>query len=230
MNHALFTVFTMKEILDKRERLLYVIGLTGMKQAEFAKRVGVSAAAISQRVSLTGRNSDISEELADKIVSAFPDLNISMQWMLTGTDSSRAADDDLPSLFDYAHDARNEVTASDNSLLHEPNRQVESTVTNSGNPVYSSSARTGATHRGDATRSQARQDEVPAERFDNASPSESNLERRAQGETLRSATNGEGETYIHAHSSVTALKPGRTLKRIVMFYTDGTFEEFTPQD
>ena len=91
------------EIKSDAQRLEYVIELTGLKQGEFAARLGVSPAAISHIMSPNGRHADLAENLADKILQVFPELGLSRSWLLTGLDdnSSKPGEVLQPGLFDH---------------------------------------------------------------------------------------------------------------------------------
>lgn len=74
----------METLKNPAERLQTVITLSRLKKGAFAHAVGVSPASISHIISPGGRHADISETLALKIMSAFPELALSLDWLLNG--------------------------------------------------------------------------------------------------------------------------------------------------
>lgn len=86
---------------NARDRIEAVIHLTGLKQYEFANKIGVSNGAISHITSPTGRKAEMTENIAYRIVQSFPNLNISFDWLMNGSGSMfNPAPQQQPTLFD----------------------------------------------------------------------------------------------------------------------------------
>ena len=77
---------------EPRVRLSLVLQETGLKQFELAKRIGVSPATLSHIMSTEGRHGKITENLADAIVSAFPEYGFDREWLMTGEASSQPSE------------------------------------------------------------------------------------------------------------------------------------------
>lgn len=91
----------MENTAGARERMEAIIRLSGLKQYEFAQRIGVSKGAISHITSSTGRKAAISADMARLIVDRLPELNLSYDWVLSGMGTmTRGAAKTQPSLFD----------------------------------------------------------------------------------------------------------------------------------
>ncbi len=86
---------------NARDRIEAIIHLTGLKQYEFASKIGVSNGAISHITSPTGRKAEMSENIAYRIVQSFPELNISYDWLMNGSGSMyNPMPQQQPTLFD----------------------------------------------------------------------------------------------------------------------------------
>lgn len=87
-----------------------IIRLSGLKQYEFAQRIGKSKGAISHITSMTGRNAAISADMARLIVDRLPELNLSYDWVLNGAGpmTRSGATQTQPSLFDRRKEPANE--------------------------------------------------------------------------------------------------------------------------
>lgn len=91
----------MENTAGAKERMEAIIRLSGLKQYEFAQRIGVSKGAISHITSSTGRKAAISADMAHLIVDRLPELNLSYDWILSGVGPmTREAAKTQPSLFD----------------------------------------------------------------------------------------------------------------------------------
>ncbi len=109
-----------------------IIRLSGLKQYEFAQRIGVSKGAISHVTSSTGRKAAISTDMARLIVDRLPELNLSYDWVLSGTGSmTRGAAKTQPSLFDR----RKEPVVEEQSAASEPAEQQVRTADAQGTPA-----------------------------------------------------------------------------------------------
>lgn len=88
------------ENLD-RNRLLYVIKLSGLNGKDFAAKVNVSPSTISQITSTSdkARKTGLTKMVVDKIIDAFPQFNLSYEWLLNGI-GPRTVQQQQPSLFD----------------------------------------------------------------------------------------------------------------------------------
>lgn len=99
----------MENTAGARERMEAIIRLSGLKQYEFAQRIGVSKGAISHITSSTGRKAAISTDMAHLIVDRLPELNLSYDWVLNGVGSmTREVAKTQPSLFDRDKASPNE--------------------------------------------------------------------------------------------------------------------------
>lgn len=99
-----------------RERLETVIKLSGMKRYEFAQEIGVSSGTISHITSPTGRQAEMTENIASRIIQRFPNLNLSYDWLMNGTGDmhNAPASPHQPTLFD-AHEKPNTPDADEHT-------------------------------------------------------------------------------------------------------------------
>lgn len=96
----------MENTAGAKERMEAIIRLSGLKQYEFAQRIGVSKGAISHITSSTGRKAAISADMAHLIVDRLPELNLSYDWVLSGVGHMTGeAAKTQPSLFDRRRDS-----------------------------------------------------------------------------------------------------------------------------
>lgn len=90
---------------SSRDRLLEVIRISGLSKMEFAEKIGVSAGTISHITSTSdkGRKAEMSENVANKIISTFPSLRLRYDWLMHGEGPMNAIDTSeriQPTLFD----------------------------------------------------------------------------------------------------------------------------------
>lgn len=182
-----------------RERLAIVIKLSGLKQFEFAREIGISNGAISHITSPTGRQSEMTENIANRITQRFPELNLSYEWLMTGAGNMYQSTSGpfQPSLFDNNKSPQKAETHDS-----ETPRQPDS------NPTAEDAQAPDAAEPQPSSLYSAEQSSKDAE-FPNSYVSDSvtpyvDNERDADGKR-------------------------RKLERIVMFYSDGTFVEYVPQ-
>lgn len=91
-----------EDFKDSRSRLLHVIKLSGLNGKEFADKVEVSPSTISQITSTSekARKTELSDKVVTKIISAFPQFNLSYEWLLNGVGPITNSPARQPSLFD----------------------------------------------------------------------------------------------------------------------------------
>lgn len=209
------------EYLDSRGRLLYVISLSGLTGKEFAARVNVSPSTISQITSTSekSRKTDLTEMVVNKILSAFPQFNLSYEWLLNGI-GPRTVQTKQPSLFDQqSHENEAEAQLS-KSQLQEPVADIMSAsgkvneAQNGGTQVNMSRAEVAAPS------SQSKTDGQSSD--GNLSGTTSNREQD------RTDVNSYSTKPLESHSLPIPPK-GVTIERIVIFYSDGTFADYSPR-
>lgn len=116
---------------NARDRIEAVIKLTGLKQYEFASRIGVSNGAISHITSPTGRKAEMTENIAYRIVQSFPELNISYDWLINGSGSMyNPTPQQQPTLFDTPTPSIVESHEEPVKPIPEPVKSPQSSVVN----------------------------------------------------------------------------------------------------
>lgn len=232
-----------EEYLDSRSRLLYVIRLTGLNGKDFAAKVNVSPSTISQITSTSdrARKTDLSEMVVNKILSAFPQYNLSYEWLLNGI-GPKTVLRKQPSLFDNADDPANDNTpsgqpvnnadASQSKTYEDPgdgHTDVNSPIDladgwevgahedQEGNGAQPSSqpvnsAETDAAGNGASPQPQQQSD---AHRQENQGSAAQDSMPQSNGNTIT-------DIIPNAPSSA-------TVERIVIFYSDGTFVDYSPR-
>lgn len=232
-----------EEYLDSRSRLLYVIRLTGLNGKDFAAKVNVSPSTISQITSTSdrARKTDLSEMVVNKILSAFPQFNLSYEWLLNGI-GPKTVLRKQPSLFDNADDPANDNASSGQPVNNadasqsktdegsgEVNTDINSPIDlaegwevgahedQEGNGAQPSSqpvnsAATDAAGNGASSQPQQQSD----------APRQANQGGAAQDPMPPSNWNTINDIIPNAPSSA-------TVERIVIFYSDGTFVDYSPR-
>ncbi len=247
--------FYMEEILDTRERLSYIIKLTGKKQFEFANIIGVSPAAISHRMSSSAvRKDDMSENLANRILAAFPNLGFTKEWIMTGKVSDAPIGASIsevsafgrmepsaaqPSLFDF-----NQNSVGPNgggvgrSEFSQDNSSTQS-VFSVEEPSNSYGVNIGVNFGvNSASQVYPQQPNPHVVSSDSNTGTNSNSQIPSNDDsvnhsvnspfTVSNGSNGGGLSG-NGNSVNEAVNPsGRFVERIVMFYSDGTFVEYCP--
>lgn len=116
---------------NARDRIEAIIHLTGLKQYEFARKIGVSNGAISHITSPTGRKAEMTENIAYRIVQSFPELNISYDWLMNGSGSMyNPTPQPQPTLFDTHTPSIVESNEEPVKPTHEPVKPPQSSTIN----------------------------------------------------------------------------------------------------
>lgn len=209
------------EYLDSRGRLLYVISLSGLTGKEFAARVNISPSTISQITSTSekSRKTDLTEMVVNKILSAFPQFNLSYEWLLNGI-GPRTVQTKQPSLFDQQSHVNDAEVRLVNDQLQEP---ADGNFTSFGNV---NEVRNGGMQMS------IHQPEV-------AAPSSQSKIDVQVGNGTSSETISDRETAVTDADSLKTepldvhgipIPPkGATIERIVILYSDGTFTDYSPR-
>ncbi|MCC3160307.1 helix-turn-helix domain-containing protein [Hymenobacter sp. 15J16-1T3B] len=185
-------------MVDRIRQLLQVRQLT---PTQFADTIGVARPIVSHI--LGGRNKP-SLEVVQKIIAAFPD--VAMPWLLTGQG---------PMLASGATD--------------QLSRQVE----RSNGPVKltDTPARPRATAKSDKASSGAETTRIAAEQKSDAALTELAATPPTPPAALTDAaiaTVATGAVVAAAPSLSLEPKPAKTIRRVLIFYSDGTFTDFSP--
>lgn len=209
------------EYLDSRGRLLYVISLSGLTGKEFAARVNISPSTISQITSTSekSRKTDLTEMVVNKILSAFPQFNLSYEWLLNGI-GPRTIQTKQPSLFDNQSRESDADVLLTRSQLQEP---VTDNLTAFGKV-------NGERNGGTQVKIPRAEEHVP--------PSQSKADNKSgNGNSPDTISNSERD-WADANSCNTAPMEGHslpippkgvTIERIVILYSDGTFADYSPR-
>ena len=214
---------------DSRSRLLYIIRLSGLNSKDFAAKVNVSPSTISQITSTSdrARRTELSEMVARKIISAFPQFNISIDWLLSG-DGPVSAIKSPPSLFDMdsgeerrggiAKNGDMPITDEDRLATNEP---LQNDIVGNGRP-------------NDIKR--AASDYAGPDTYETDDIGYHNASSKFQGKSTSSSVHegmpdfsngGYGSTEPSQPSSV---QPNpKHIERVMIFYSDGTFDDYVPR-
>lgn len=120
---------------NARDRIEAIIHLTGLKQYEFASKIGVSNGAISHITSPTGRKAEMTENIAYRIVQSFPELNISYDWLMNGSGSMyNQTPQQQPTLFDTPTPSIVESHEEPVKPIPEPVKPQQSSIVNADGP------------------------------------------------------------------------------------------------
>lgn len=202
---------------SSRDRLLEVIRISGLSKMEFAEKIGVSAGTISHITSTSdkGRKAEMSENVANKIISTFPSLRLRYDWLMYGEGPMNAIDTSersQPTLFDL--NLQNPTPT---------NSQVDNNV-QSSNLI-------------DASLTYERNN--PENRIDGAVDYQRETEKAAafpshdiNSTKLRQMENSRLGAVNESLGDFQKGNKGETepqIERIVMFYSDGTFAEYRPR-
>ena len=226
------------EYAEPRDRINYVLEMTGLRLGELAAQLNISQATLSHIVSPNGRHSNISEKLADQILASFPELNLSKAWLLTGNENEEpeeqvtAANEKpanvQPGLFD------NLIQAAPQSVTTQPATAVQTTTTNS-QPVRqattphssstSSSSSSPSSLASTSTHSPAPAPAVTVKTRRPAATSPSTTTTVQQPEPQLAPSTPPASS--HSAKSSTAPSP-RVIERVIIFYSDGSFSDYHP--
>ncbi len=186
----------MEEITDSIERVKHIIRLSGLNQKDFAERIGVTPPAISR---LINGKLVLSNDMATNIANAFPELNISKYWILTGKEVTEPAFSD--DLFSYS-------------------QNTTATSTSTTSPSASSPS-TSATQSSAAA--------LAVEQYFPVTPSKeapSGRNKMGENKPLKNMANESAQVN---KSKKEATEIGPHVEKIVVFYSDGTFREYRPR-
>ncbi|MCA8830643.1 helix-turn-helix domain-containing protein [Hymenobacter pini] len=189
-----------------------------LSSTQFADAIGVSRPVISHI--LSGRNKP-SLEVVQKILSAFPD--VSTTWLLNGTGAMKSVG---PAIHDAATPKRRVAQTQPAVAEPAPEPQTE--------PLQASVAQSKDTLLDEPIRSagQAKPSSIPDVSVA-ASPSEP-TEAPLRAAVVPSATVVSNEQAaanepVGADWAQALAEPGKTIRRIVIFYQDGTFADYQPE-
>ncbi|MGN0029955.1 MAG: helix-turn-helix domain-containing protein [Marinilabiliaceae bacterium] len=209
------------EYLDSRGRLLYVISLSGLTGKEFAARVNVSPSTISQITSTSekSRKTDLTEMVVNKILSAFPQFNLSYEWLLNGI-GPRTIQTKQPSLFEHqSHESDADVLLT-KSQLQEPAVEIISAL-GKVNEV-----------RNGSTQVNIPRTEVAVPSSQSKTDGRSGNERSSDPISSREKDGTDVDSHSTAPQEGHSLPippKGVTIERIVILYSDGTFADYSPR-
>lgn len=186
-----------------RERIHKLLAYYQINQTEFANRIGLSKAMVSHVMSPSGRGSSFTDDTIDKIMSAFPDLNRS--WLVNGDGEMLQTSSNGPTQasFDFS-----EATSDNEAPVPAPKNDVKQDK----QIVYD-------THADEDERV------APVLREENeVIVNRNNAEVRKPSPSVN---NEKPNVNQHVNAAVDNSK---TVSKIVVFYTDGTFSLYTPDN
>lgn len=235
-----------EDFSDPRTRLLYIIKMTGLNKQEFAYKVDVSQSTISQITSTSAksRNSNISENVVNKVISAFPQLNIRPEWLLNGTGPmNNVLRQDAPSLFDFANQQHSPAPA-DTTILG--TAEVPAAVANGAistqptAPVPSGAIGTQLGVARDSVQNTNSQKEMPSA-LDVLSSGVDSSEQTSQAERRTIGNGTTPQENIHTsplsqvrdiqtnNLDISGKKSSPEVERVIIFYSDGRFADYRPR-
>lgn len=234
---------------DSRERLLYVIRLSGLNGKEFAAKVNVSPSTISQITSTSdkARKTGLSEMVVNKILSAFPQFNLSYEWLLNGI-GPKSVQQKQPSLFDIAEQVNDSVKQFTSPSDATSQAADSPDGGNNVKQVNAENVNVNSQHpSGDASNLQQvimppyvnDGAAAPAELHENGigapAPNASTYDQNQvpprhdddRGLHAQYATpGGPSQAY---EDQFPRPQQGVSVERIVIFYSDGTFADYSPR-
>ncbi|RSK34477.1 helix-turn-helix domain-containing protein [Hymenobacter metallilatus] len=195
------------------ERIRQLLTARQLSPSQFADAVGVARPIISHI--LSGRNKP-SLEVVQKILAAFPDLSVN--WLLLGAGDMQASSEEP------------EPAATKSKLAAAPPKPPKQPAA----PVSaapSSSERTAATEIAQAPPKEAAV--VSAEHAAVAvAPAYSPASAMAPLEAAPAITSTAAASHAEGSQGIplaALAEPGKRIRRIVIFYQDGTFSDYQPE-
>lgn len=254
------------ENLD-RNRLLYVIKLSGLNGKDFAAKVNVSPSTISQITSTSdkARKTGLTKMVVDKIIDAFPQFNLSYEWLLNGIGPRTVQQQQQPSLFD------NLGRASVPNGQFTQQQVVGKSVADGTGGVNNVNVDAGPGVNGGGVSINGQNSNLQSNTFPNGanvntagaasqgqSLAQGTAPNPAQGPAQNPAQQSyqQPETYVplvdnpvapnaapheymqHSEQTATAApysdavprpQPAVSVERIVIFYSDGTYADYSPR-
>ncbi|MCF0191205.1 MAG: helix-turn-helix transcriptional regulator [Marinilabiliaceae bacterium] len=182
-----------------RERLLHLMQVYGINQAELARRIGVGKMTISHIVSENGRGGNFKAETYRRFAESFP--GIDMNWLETGNGVAPTAD-----LFNNSY------------ISNQINSSVRKSVS-SGNSLLSTSKQQqdqpAGTHQ-----------TLSNNQVNNSIPVETNEHKQYQ--ELSSQVHNEQNNKQDVIETIS--KTEKHISRVILFFSDGTFTDYRPDD
>lgn len=181
-----------------RERISKLLEEFHINQSAFAQKVGISKTMVSHVMSPSGRHSTFTENIIDKIILAFP--NINKDWLMHGVgnmiiDSQHMVQPLQPS-FDFSVNA---ASTDDKVVNQDVDSNTVSEPDSKPEPVSS-------TNPGLVNNSVAQQ----------------------HVNTSVNPRPSRPQTSRTVNTKSEPVNSRKTVSRIVVFYNDGTFSEYTP--
>ena len=203
-------------IMDGREKLIKIMQAEGLNAKQFAAEVGIQAGTISNIIN--GRN-NASNDVVQKVLRRFE--NISADWMMLDrgpmyrpVPAAPVGEQTTPTLFDS-------LPAEPAMVSPTPEQQPAgtTTVTVSASPVASPTAppvitTTAATTLPERTTALPRRTPATTTNTDTAN---------APQHTTQTANRQELTILQNNHNNT---PPAKQIEKIVVFYSDGTYEDF----
>lgn len=233
-----------EQYIESRDRLLYVIRLSGLNGKDFAAKVNVSPSTISQITSTSdkARKTGLSEMVVNRILLAFPQFNLSYEWLLNGI-GPRTVQQKQPSLFDQVNDDPIQFTHAADSAHQSANEPEDSA---SAKPVPPNDVNNvGSQSNADASNLQR---VTPMQQVNGGSSIHQEPQESTAGtptpndftfpQPQADAQHSDGADHHSAtpNGPIPSVKdifpisqPGVSVERIVIFYSDGTFADYSPR-
>ncbi len=241
-----------EDFSDPRARLLYIIKMTGLNKQEFANKVDVSQSTISQITSTSAksRNSNISENVVSKVLSAFPQLNISSEWLLTGTGPINKVPERTgePSLFDFSNSQQSQspITTGTNTGIPETTPAAPNGTNPLQTPTPNSNIGAGIPNGSNEGSQITNQQDAPsidangmidvlmAGNADNEQSSQETSKTIANVNMPKEITpptpvTQVSEVPLSNNTDTPSVKSTPEVERVIIFYSDGTFADYRPR-
>lgn len=229
------------EFLDSRGRLLYVISLSGLNGKDFAAKVNVSPSTISQITSASdkARKTGLSEMVVNRILSAFPQFNLSYEWLLNGV-GPRTVPKKLPeSLFDVSDQVAETYEKSPNKTDELQSKQpVNFAFTDNTADVdnaFTQSSDGQGLHKNQVSRNGDEKnptvDKEPFNSVKHIVNAHQNSSDPLVGDSSQPSHDIPPKEHDFTLRDGFIAKPERNaeIERIVIFYSDGTFTDYSPR-
>ncbi|MCQ2204783.1 MAG: helix-turn-helix domain-containing protein [Bacteroidales bacterium] len=188
---------------ELRERIKMLLSHFSINQTEFAEKIGISKGMMSHIMSPTGRQSSFTEDKFNRIIEVFPSVN--RDWLVNGIGSMLNGD-------------------SQQSIAFQPSFEFS----DSSNSANESS---------DDNNSIVHVDDSKA--INQASSNKESITPKSNMAKKPHKTDSPKKTFDNQHSNANTTVPDvvqtsthtpKSVSRIVIFYSDGTFVEYKPGD
>lgn len=217
------------------ERIREILTGRQLTPTQFADSIGVARPIVSHI--LSGRNKP-SLEVVQKIITAFPDLSI--PWLLSGTGAMLAAASDPAALAPVPSVAAERAKASNKAAVARPVApevpEVQRAAPTLSSPPEITSQQVATVFQGPAVALPSEPNPAAVYTPVKAAVADTVVTRPPAQDALPlpsavsvaqqpvAKADKEAETMAKAFA-----EPGKTIRRIVIFYHDGTFSDFQPE-